>query len=326
MPAPTPASKPAAKKAARTAPSLTAAAAGRAVMDGHAGSASAAAGATPLHVNKVRPAYHQVAEQLRSLILGGDLSPGARLPTEPELSAMFGVSRSTVREALRVLSSQHLVVTTRGATGGTSVAFPEPEYIGDFLEASFGLMSGAEAVTIDQFLELREQIEVPAARLAAERRTEDHLTSLKQCMEHTAEDLDGEGPAQGRANFHSVMLEAAGNPLLAVVARPVVGVLRGHFLREQAPPQFWRRLARDHEELYALVEAGEAERAAVAMKEHLTRMRPVYNKVIRPKGGLAAAAAGGRKAAGAKTAGAKAAGAKATAKTTGAAGRRRASR
>ena len=240
----------------------------------------AAPGVLPgLTVRKVRPAYHQVAEQLRGLILTGELAPGARLPTEPELSAMFGVSRSTVREALRVLSSQHLVVTTRGASGGTSVASPEPEDIGNFLEASFGLMSGVHAVTVDQFLELRELIEVPAARLAAMHRTDAHLASLRQCTQHTAENPDGDGPAQSRASFHRVILEAAGNPLLSVVARPVIGVLRGHFLRETASPQFWRRMAEEHVEIHGLVEAGDADGAAEAMRSHLVALRPIYAKV-----------------------------------------------
>jgi DNA-binding FadR family transcriptional regulator len=247
--------------------------------DGHVPGGAPAA----LPVSKVRPAYHQVAEQLRSLILGGELGPGARLPIEPELSAMFGVSRSTVREALRVLSSQHLVVTTRGAAGGTSVAFPEPEYIGDFLEASFGLMSGADTVTVDQFLELRELIEVPATRLAAERRMESDLVALKSCLSHSPAEPDDMSAGEERAAFHGVLLEAAGNPLLSVVARPVVGVLRGHFLRELAPPQFWRSLTRDHERIFALVQEGDADGAGTAMQKHLARMRPVYVQVARKK-------------------------------------------
>jgi DNA-binding FadR family transcriptional regulator len=241
----------------------------------------AASGPRPaaLLVSKVRPAYHQVAEQLRELILAGDLVPGARLPTEPELSTMFGVSRTTVREALRVLSSQHLVVTTRGASGGTSVAQPEPEYIGDFLEMSFGLMSGAATVTVDQFLELREQIEVPAARLAAERRTDGDLLALEACLTHSVGHPDGAGAGEERASFHKVLLAATGNPLLSVVARPVVEVLRGHFLRELAPPEFWEDLTRDHEEIFALIKAGNGPGAGDAMLAHLNRMWPVYRRV-----------------------------------------------
>jgi DNA-binding FadR family transcriptional regulator len=68
------------------------------------------------------PAYQLLADDLRTRITSGRLRPGQRLPTEPELCAEAGVSRSTVREALRLLSSQHLIVTTRGVTGGSFVA------------------------------------------------------------------------------------------------------------------------------------------------------------------------------------------------------------
>jgi GntR family transcriptional repressor for pyruvate dehydrogenase complex len=70
-----------------------------------------------LGIQPVKTAYQQVADQLRSLILGGDLSPGDRLPPESELIELFGVSRGTVREALRALASQGLITTSRGATG-----------------------------------------------------------------------------------------------------------------------------------------------------------------------------------------------------------------
>ena len=75
-----------------------------------------------LRVQRVRPAYRQVADELRTQILAGALPAGTRLPNEAELGRAFGVSRSTAREALRVLSSQHLVETHRGVQGGGAPA------------------------------------------------------------------------------------------------------------------------------------------------------------------------------------------------------------
>ena len=82
------------------------------------------------------PAYQVLADALRAKILAGELEPGRKLPIEPELSAQYGVSRSTVREALRVLASQNLIATTRGVSGGSFVAPPNPEQISGYLEAS----------------------------------------------------------------------------------------------------------------------------------------------------------------------------------------------
>src|SRR5438876_352461 len=65
--------------------------------------------------------YQALADGLRAQITSGKLRPGDRLPTEPQLCAQSGLSRSTVREALRLLTSQNLIVTTRGVTGGSFV-------------------------------------------------------------------------------------------------------------------------------------------------------------------------------------------------------------
>lgn len=238
-----------------------------------------------LPITKVQPAYHQVAAQLRALILRGGLGPGERLPTEPELSTMFGVSRSTIREALRVLSSQGLVVTTRGALGGTSVALPEPEHIGGVLEASLGLMSGTDAVNVEQFLEIREQLEVPAAGFAARRRSAAHLDAMEACLDDAKENVEQAEQFPGHVAFHHLLLEATGNPLLTVIAQPVLGVLRGHYLREAAPKQFWRTVFHDHRTIFDLVKARDHEAAAEAMQGHLTRLRPVYFDVERQRRG-----------------------------------------
>src|ERR1051325_7951226 len=71
------------------------------------------------------PAYQLLADELRADITSGRLQPGERLPPEPELCVKTGVSRSTVREALRLLARQHLIVTTRGVTGGSFVSHPD---------------------------------------------------------------------------------------------------------------------------------------------------------------------------------------------------------
>ena len=123
-------------------------------------------------VSKIKPAYQQVADQLRSLILSGELGPGDRLPVESEMSTTFGVSRSTVREALRSLSAQNLVYTSRGVTGGTFIADASPPVLSASLETGLSLLNGAEAITLAELLEAREMFEVPATRLAARRRTD----------------------------------------------------------------------------------------------------------------------------------------------------------
>src|SRR3954469_447354 len=91
-----------------------------------------------LPIGKVKPAYVQVSEQLRDLIVSGWLHEGERLPSEDALAGQFGASRSTVREALRLLSSERLVTTVRGVNGGTFVTPPTMAGVGDYLQSSLG--------------------------------------------------------------------------------------------------------------------------------------------------------------------------------------------
>lgn len=233
-------------------------------------------------VRRVLPAYQQVADQLRNLILAGELRPGTRLPAEAELTQMFGVSRGTVREALRVLESQQLVETTRGVSGGTHVADPEPNSISDFLSTSIGLLSGADGVSVDELLEARELLEVPAARLAAERRTPEDVAVLRACLATSGKDLDRGHRFEGNRDFHVGLLSAAHNRLIHVMTRPIFTVLTSRFLRDAAPPDFWQQVNDDHVRIADAVERGDGEEAANEMFDHLEHLRSTYAEIQRP--------------------------------------------
>lgn len=231
---------------------------------------------TVLPVNKLRPAYQQVADQLRELILTGALATGDRLPTEAELTANFGVSRSTVREALRLLASQGLITTLRGTTGGTFVAQVRADEVSQYLEASIGLMSGSDEMSVAEMLEARELLEVPVARLAAERREQSHLDGLRAALER-------EKGSRGRGvkfvehrTFHTVISEAAGNGLLVMMIEPVFRVLQSRFLKPAVPDEFWAQVDCDHEEILDAIEKGDGAASALAMQEHLRRLRGTY--------------------------------------------------
>lgn len=235
-----------------------------------------------LGVRKVRPAYQQVSDQIRDKILVGELPPGARLPNETEMSEVFGVSRSTIREALRVLSSQNLTTTTRGVKGGTRVSRPEPDEVSAYLETSFGLLSVTDDVSLAELAELRMLLEVPAAGLAALRRTEDDLAVLRENLAHELRSPHGEGLFEGHRAFHQTILEASGNVLLEIVARPVFNILRTRFLREQAPTRFWNEVCSRHERILLCIERGDAQGAEREMRTHLEELMRTYAIIERP--------------------------------------------
>lgn len=223
--------------------------------------------------------YERVADALRDMILSGELLPGERLPPEAELTARMEVSRGTLREALRVLSSQKLLTTTRGVNGGTFVAEPSVEDVSEYLETSLGLLSRGR-VSVPQLLEVRAMLEVPAAGLAARRRTQADLERLASSIVAVDSRDAPEGARwSANSNFHVLLLRAAGNPLLDMVTQPVFSVLRERFLRERADASFWRTVADEHAAILEHVRAGRADAASRAMRAHLAALRDTYTRI-----------------------------------------------
>ncbi|HKF00548.1 MAG TPA: FadR/GntR family transcriptional regulator [Actinomycetes bacterium] len=237
--------------------------------------------ADPPGVGPVAPAYRQVAEELRAQVLSGALSPGERLPNENDLSARFGVGRSTVREALRVLSSQNMVVTSRGVSGGSFVAHPDVGQVSEYLETSLGLLSICDEVGFEELMEARELLEVPAARLAAIHCTNAQLQGLRTCVNEDAGAATDDSQFEVTVSFHQRMLVAAGNRLLAMMTGPIFGVLHRRYNQGGAPGGFWAEIADDHRRILEQVEARDADGAAAEMHRHLQHMGRVHRQFER---------------------------------------------
>ena len=219
------------------------------------------------------PAYQVLADALRARILTGELQPGAKLPIEPELSQQYGVSRSTVREALRVLASQNLITTTRGVSGGSFVAHPNPEQISGYLEASFRLLTQADSLSMQELADARDLLEVPAAGLAALRRSEDQLEELRDTL-FVPELTAPERAMELNKSFHSVLMRSTGNPLVEVLTRPVIEVIYDYVVDYDAPEHFWSAMDGDHDLIFAAVADRDPVSAREATQEHLRKLRP----------------------------------------------------
>ena len=224
---------------------------------------------------RAQPAYRQLADRLLALIVSGALRPGDRLPSESELGAQFGVSRSTVREALRALSSRDLVTTTRGTAGGTFVNRMQAKQVSEYLESSLGLMSGGD-LGLQEILEARELLEVPAAGLAAARRTDEHLAQLQHlaAADHGHRER-GVSFTENR-DFHQAVLAAAQNTLVGLMTEPVFGILQGRLLEPSLDAAAWEAVSTDHQLITDRVAAGDVPGAQDAMRGHLQRLRRFY--------------------------------------------------
>jgi len=206
----------------------------------------------------------QVAQQLRSLITSGGYKPGDRLPSERELAARLGVGRPAVREALRELRAQGLVVIGRGAQGTRVAALPSPS----FAEPLAPLL-GQGAERIIELMEVRSAVEIEAAGLAARRATIEDLHRLSLLASGPTERLT---PDQDVA-FHAAIAQATHNPLFERVIREPVQILHDHMAAilnaYYEEPGGAVALHQQHEAVRQAIRAGDEERARRAMRHHL---------------------------------------------------------
>ena len=158
----------------------------------------------------------QIAAAIRDAIVEGTLIVDERLPSEAELADHFDVSRPTVREALKRLAAQSLIRTQRGATGGAFVnriSFQEayPQQI-----TTSTLLLSMNAVSFGTACEARYALERACAPLSAERRTADHLATMRAEIHRQSQPgLTDEAFCASDVAFHRALVDGAGNPVLS---------------------------------------------------------------------------------------------------------------
>jgi GntR family transcriptional regulator, transcriptional repressor for pyruvate dehydrogenase complex len=233
-----------------------------------------------MKVERIRKAYEQVADQLLNMINSGELKPGDRLPSEAELAADFGVSRTTVREALRILATRNLIQTRKGMAGGHFIVEPTVGSISEFLVASYGLLTAANTVTLEHLLQAREMIEGPAAAIAARNRDESDLERIRTTLTDDISVLSQADALEMLRNFHLYLLEATKNQLLVVAAAPIFTILQSTIVRRRPTKEVIAQLMRDHQEIYVAVAAGDEAAARRLMDEHLGYLRVNYQPGI----------------------------------------------
>jgi DNA-binding FadR family transcriptional regulator len=220
------------------------------------------------------PAYEQVARQLRDAILDGALAPGEALPAERELCEHFGVSRTTVREALRALQAQGLAVAD-GPTAPLRVTTPELLAAGPGRDGLVHLLRLGR-VPLDDLVELRCALEAAAVTHVARAHDEQTLAPARAALEEMRA-ANGDLAAIERADvrFHLALAQAAGNRALELVMLAVRDSIEAHLhttlIARPDPRTAARRLLREHEALLAAVAAGDAGEAERLVREHLLR-------------------------------------------------------
>ncbi len=229
-------------------------------------------------VRRVRKSYEQVADQLRELILAGTIDRGERLPNETVLATEFGVSRATVREALRLLAAQSLIRTAKGAGGGSYVTLPTVDRISEFLTANIGLLTDARDLTLDELIEARMLLEVPASRLAARRRRHDDVERLRGSIPGDGTTLNTQEEFRQNSEFHTTLIESCGNRLLYIAAQPLFSALQTSLARSLLGRRFHQGIHAQHLRIAEAVDAGDEDAAGSEMTSHLEFLVPYYEK------------------------------------------------
>jgi DNA-binding FadR family transcriptional regulator len=222
--------------------------------------------------------YEQIAERLRALVVGGTLRPGSRLPNEEVLAREYGVSRATLREALRSLAAQDLIRTAKGAGGGSYVTLPSVEGVSSFLHSSLALMADANDVSLENLLEIRALLEVPAARLAARRRHDDDLERLRETIPDEPLRMEPVEQFAYNKDFHTAVIGCCDNALLSIAAQPIFRVLQRNLARTKLGELFHRAINDQHRAIAAAIAAGDADAAGDEMHAHLEYVRPYFER------------------------------------------------
>jgi GntR family transcriptional regulator, transcriptional repressor for pyruvate dehydrogenase complex len=216
----------------------------------------------------VRPRV-QVEEQLKEAILGGHFAHGDKLPPETELAERFGVSRPTVREALGSLASAGLIRKVPGVAGGSFVNSVNPQSLGQMLQESVDTTLRLGTLHIGELTQVRNVLEIPAARLAAEHRNDEQIAELRRIVEQQRSTTldDPKIPDYDRA-FHALIGELSGNRLLAAFISAVHGATHPvEYLEVTA--EVAHETVKQHLAILRALESGDGDAAAQAMEAHL---------------------------------------------------------
>src|ERR1700682_4944035 len=223
---------------------------------------------TPIQSARV---FEQVAMQIETRILRGELRSGDRLPTERELAEQFHVSRTAVREAMKILAQKGLVDMRPGR--GTIVIDCSREamqhFIGLVMKLKLGQVGGS-----DNLVEVREILETEIAALAAARATDKEIAAMREAVKVMDESLhDADAFIAADNNFHEALAQATQNALIIILINSIVNLLseqRKQIFQVEGGPQ---RGQIHHKRILDNVIRREPEAARAAMRSHLQQVR-----------------------------------------------------
>jgi GntR family transcriptional regulator, transcriptional repressor for pyruvate dehydrogenase complex len=209
-----------------------------------------------------------LARDLARYVIAQNLVEGTKLPTEAQMIQTFGVGRSTVREALRLLETRGLITVRTGANGGPAVRRPRPSD----LSQELSLLLHFEGTPLRDVLLTRQAIEPVVTRLAAGNVTPDFIQEL----ELTVSKMKAGAGAQEvftatNRDFHGAIARTSGNVILSIFSESLKWIADGVMAGVRYSARRHLDVAAAHEEIIEALRAGDGDSAESAMREHLAQ-------------------------------------------------------
>jgi GntR family transcriptional repressor for pyruvate dehydrogenase complex len=221
-----------------------------------------------------------LAARLRDLIVKGEITPGSYLPTERELVVESSLSRTSVRDALRVLESEGLITTKVGRAGGSMVTLPGRASVARSVE----LFLRTHGVKLESLLECRVAVEPTLARLAARRRTkaqlaemealhEQFVISVKDVVRYKSLNLD----------WHLSIARASGNePLIALMEATSAAIRDAMDYQHVTTPALRAVVVKAHTAILKAIREQDEDAAFKRMDRHVSEYRDIATGVVQP--------------------------------------------
>src|SRR4051794_9677441 len=216
----------------------------------------------------VARASSSIADQIRQAIVTGRLEQGQRLPPERELAEQFGVSRVTVRDALRALEAMGLIEVRVGARGGAFVTVPTGSIVGQTM-SDMMMMS---AVTPEDIVEARLVVELGTVTLACARATDEDLAELQDLAERSQSALAAKTYTRELSwDFHALVAKAAHNGAIEGLTSSFRSSLSMHPIRTREGARAHSLTVEEHARIFEAIERHDGETARREMATHLLR-------------------------------------------------------
>jgi GntR family transcriptional regulator, transcriptional repressor for pyruvate dehydrogenase complex len=209
---------------------------------------------------RIPRASNIVVDALRDWILSERLPDGYKLPNETEMMEMYGLGRTTVREAVRLLESDGLVEVRRGPSGGTFVRHIDIREVSEALTLLFSFRE----TRLKEFVEFRRVVEPEIAALAAVNATDEQRDEILKVGE---EHLTGENDSS--VELHELLAAACGNGVLGLLMESMSVPFSRHFRPERITEQSVTSTEAAHAKIAKLVAAGDAAGARRSMARHM---------------------------------------------------------